>query len=319
MPIQGFLERKCKSVVKAEELFLEMKGAGICPDVVVCGSLMHGLCSMCEWEEAKDQGVWPNMETCNVLVHMLCKSGKVKEIRELFELMAQRDGYCLSGMIDDGRELFVSMVNKGINIMLDEGIRPTIIIHNTFLGGSFQGSREARNCLGPILKNVKAKWKICHWKWRGKKGCAPNVVAFNMLMHGFFQNNETQKAIDFNHKMKVRKLSPDASTVSMFNHIGKLDEKTQLHSGNQMIVKFVEQWRIQELPLVAIISNQVVSKFPHCTSITLISACRECDVSSAFGEYCRRWKQQLMLQERELLQNHSVFPVWFGKQQPGEE
>ncbi|KAJ6337002.1 hypothetical protein OIU76_006797 [Salix suchowensis] len=47
-------------VVKAEELFLEMKGAGICPDVVVCGSLMH-------------------------------------------------DGYCLSGMIDDGRELFVSM------------------------------------------------------------------------------------------------------------------------------------------------------------------------------------------------------------------
>lgn len=44
----------CKDglVVKAEELFLEMKGAGICPDVVVCGSLMHGLCSMCEWEEA---------------------------------------------------------------------------------------------------------------------------------------------------------------------------------------------------------------------------------------------------------------------------
>lgn len=40
----------CKDglVEKAEELFLEMKGTGICPDVVVWGSLMHGLCSMCE-------------------------------------------------------------------------------------------------------------------------------------------------------------------------------------------------------------------------------------------------------------------------------
>lgn len=38
---------------KAKELFLEMKGRGICPDVVVYSPLMHGLCSMDEWEEAK--------------------------------------------------------------------------------------------------------------------------------------------------------------------------------------------------------------------------------------------------------------------------
>ncbi|KAF9686881.1 hypothetical protein SADUNF_Sadunf02G0036000 [Salix dunnii] len=83
--IEGLIIDLCKDglVEKAEELFLKMKGTGICPDVVVCGSLMHGLCSMCEWEEAIDQGVWPNVETCNVLVHMLCKSGKVKEKREL--------------------------------------------------------------------------------------------------------------------------------------------------------------------------------------------------------------------------------------------
>jgi pentatricopeptide repeat protein len=30
-----------------------MKGGGICPDVVVYSPLMHGLCSMDEWEEAK--------------------------------------------------------------------------------------------------------------------------------------------------------------------------------------------------------------------------------------------------------------------------
>ncbi|KAJ6953715.1 hypothetical protein NC652_005446 [Populus alba x Populus x berolinensis] len=90
---------------KAKELFLEMKGRCICPDVAVYSPPMHGLCSMDEWEEAKD---------------MLCQSWKMKESSELFELMAQRriepdgftystliDGYCLSGMIGDGRELCV--------------------------------------------------------------------------------------------------------------------------------------------------------------------------------------------------------------------
>lgn len=68
-----------------------------------------------------DQGMWPYVVTFNLLIDMLCQSWKMKESSELFELMAQRgiepdgftystliDGYCLSGMIDDGRELCVS-------------------------------------------------------------------------------------------------------------------------------------------------------------------------------------------------------------------
>lgn len=61
------------------------------------------------------------------------------------------------------------------------------------------------------------------------KDCAPNAVAFNTLMHGLFQNNETQKAIDFLHKMKVRKLSPDASTVSMVIELLSKDENYHDH------------------------------------------------------------------------------------------
>ena len=68
------------------------------------------------------------------------------------------------------------------------------------------------------------------------KGCAPNAVAFNTLMHGLFQNNETQKAIDFLHKMKVRKLSPDASTVSMVIELLSKDEN--YHDHIKMLPKF---------------------------------------------------------------------------------
>lgn len=51
----SIIDGLCKDglVEKAKELFLEMKGRGICPDVVVYSPLMHGLCSMDEWEEAK--------------------------------------------------------------------------------------------------------------------------------------------------------------------------------------------------------------------------------------------------------------------------
>jgi pentatricopeptide repeat protein len=57
--------------------------------------------------------VWPNVVTFNVLADMLCKPMKMKEVRELFELMVQRGTepddcaysiYFLAGMIDDGRD-----------------------------------------------------------------------------------------------------------------------------------------------------------------------------------------------------------------------
>lgn len=58
--------------------------------------------------------MWPNVVAFNVLADMLCKPMKMKEVRELFELMVLRgiepddcaySIYFLAGMIDDGRIL----------------------------------------------------------------------------------------------------------------------------------------------------------------------------------------------------------------------
>ncbi|KAL9358769.1 hypothetical protein Peur_046892 [Populus x canadensis] len=144
---------------KAKELFLEMKGRAICPDVVLYSLLMHGLCSMDEWEEAKD---------------MLCQSWKMKESSELFELMAQRgiepdgftystliDGYCLS----EGRSSYAPLQG-----MLDEGTRPTIIIYNIYPGGSFQAWK------------LETAWDLFYRM--SNEGLKPTVVTYSIMIHG---------------------------------------------------------------------------------------------------------------------------------------
>ncbi|KAJ7006076.1 hypothetical protein NC653_005429 [Populus alba x Populus x berolinensis] len=104
-------------VEKAKELFLEMKGRGICPDVVVYSPLMHGLCSMDEWEE----------------VDMLCQSWKMKESSELFELMAQR------GKLETAWDLFYRMSN--------EGLKPTAVTYSIMIHGLCKEAKWKRQMI----------------------------------------------------------------------------------------------------------------------------------------------------------------------------
>ncbi|KAF5482347.1 hypothetical protein F2P56_002924 [Juglans regia] len=58
-----------------------------------------------------------------------------------------------------------------------------------------------------------------------EKGCAPNVVVYNVLMRSFCENNELQKVLELLHKMVERELSPDDSTVSIVLDLLSKDEK----------------------------------------------------------------------------------------------
>lgn len=60
-----------------------------------------------------------------------------------------------------------------------------------------------------------------------KNGCAPNVVTFNTLMHGFLQNNKTSKVVELLHKMAEpeRNLVPDDTTFSIVVDLLAKDEK----------------------------------------------------------------------------------------------
>ncbi|KAK3184947.1 hypothetical protein Dsin_032233 [Dipteronia sinensis] len=67
-----------------------MKGRGIHANAFICTSLLHGLCCVGDWEEAKslfiemlNQGVHPTTVTFDVLLDELCKSGKMDEANKL--------------------------------------------------------------------------------------------------------------------------------------------------------------------------------------------------------------------------------------------
>ncbi|KAH9724765.1 putative pentatricopeptide repeat-containing protein [Citrus sinensis] len=143
------IDSLCKEglVDKAKELFLEMKGRGINPAVVVCTTLIHGFCCAGNWEEVNglfiemlDLGPRPNLLTFNVMIDCLCKGGKINEANGLLELMIQRglnpdrftynslmDGYCLVGRIDTAREIFLSMHSKGC--------KHTVVSYNILING----------------------------------------------------------------------------------------------------------------------------------------------------------------------------------------
>ena len=48
-----------------------------------------------------------------------------------------------------------------------------------------------------------------------EKGCALDVVTFNMLMFGFLKNNEIPKVVELLHKMVERNVKPTECTMSL--------------------------------------------------------------------------------------------------------
>lgn len=57
-----------------------------------------------------------------------------------------------------------------------------------------------------------------------KNGCDPNVATFNIIMHEFLQNNDTEKVVEL-HKSERRNRKPDIATFSSIIKLLPEDEK----------------------------------------------------------------------------------------------
>nr|XP_011459704.1 PREDICTED: pentatricopeptide repeat-containing protein At3g53700, chloroplastic-like [Fragaria vesca subsp. vesca] len=136
-----------RMIDEAKELFVEVKGRGILPDVIVYSALIHGLYYNKQWEAGKALlhemvhcGIKPNLVTFNVLTAALCRRGNVNDSRDLLKLMIQRgvspdlftyntliDDFCLAGCLNDARELFHSISSRGC--------QPDAISYNVLISG----------------------------------------------------------------------------------------------------------------------------------------------------------------------------------------
>ncbi|GAY66860.1 hypothetical protein CUMW_252190 [Citrus unshiu] len=232
------IDSLCKEglVDKAKELFLEMKGQGINPDVVVCTTLIHGFCCAGNWEEVNglfiemlDLGPRPNLLTFNVMIDCLCKGGKINEANGLLELMIQRglnpdrftynslmDGYCLVGRIDTAREIFLSMHSKGQ--IISNGVRQTVITYNTLLSGLFQAGQAG------YAQKLFDEMKLYNVE--------PDLSTYNILIDGLCKNNCVQEAVELFHMLEMNKFE---FGIEIFNCLidglckaGRLDNAWEL-------------------------------------------------------------------------------------------
>ncbi|CAI9781186.1 unnamed protein product [Fraxinus pennsylvanica] len=159
----------CKEglVDEGKQLFLEMKGSGIMPNLVTYGGLIHGL------NEA------------------LCKMRKTNEVRGLLNLMIQKgeepnsltygilmNGFCLENRIDNAKELFDFRGAKGH--------KKNDVCYGVLISGF---------CNVEVARGLFVKMKVYE--------VIPDTATYTKLLDGFFKNNCVADAMELFHSLEI--------------------------------------------------------------------------------------------------------------------
>ncbi|KAF8401826.1 hypothetical protein HHK36_012772 [Tetracentron sinense] len=200
------IDSMCKDrlVTEALELFLEMTGKGIPPNVVTYSCLIHGLYSSGEWKKAirlfnemLDRKISPDVDA-------LCKEGMTAEAEGVLKVMIQRgeepdtvttliNGYCKGRMIDEAMWLFREMCSQGL--------MPDTITYSTLISGLFQTGRV-----------VAAREFFNEMQARGQ---CPDIFTYNIMLDGLCKNQCLAEAIALLYVIQDRKLEPTIVTYGI--------------------------------------------------------------------------------------------------------
>ncbi|XP_058106457.1 pentatricopeptide repeat-containing protein At3g22470, mitochondrial-like [Magnolia sinica] len=226
IPRSSTVYAKMGSQRRPLNLFLEMVGKGIRPNVFTYSSLIHGLCNLGQWKEAMilfeemlDGGISPDVTTFSILVNALCKEGMIKEAHGLLELMTQRgeepnvitynalmNGYCFTNQMDAALKIFDNMVSKGH--------KPSVVTYNILIDGycknqmvdeAMQLFREMP-CKGLEPNVVNYSTLICGLCRHGQ---CPNVLTYTILMDGLCKNERLIEAMKLLNEMEIRGNKPN--------------------------------------------------------------------------------------------------------------
>lgn len=272
---------KARKISNANELFKMMLSEGCIPNVVTYTALIDGHCKAGQIEKAcqiyarmrrnadiPDVDMYfkiadgnikdPNIFTYGALVDGLCKAHKVKEARELLDVMSVEgcepnhivydaliDGFCKAGKLDEAQMVFTKMSERGyspnaytygslidrlfkdkrldlvlkvLSRMLENSCAPNVIIYTEMIDG-----------LCKVGKTDEA-YKLM--SMMEEKGCLPNVVTYTAMIDGFGKTNKVDKCLEVMRQMSVKGCAPNFVTYRiLINHCcaaGRLDDAHQL-------------------------------------------------------------------------------------------
>ncbi|KAL8098203.1 hypothetical protein AgCh_031099 [Apium graveolens] len=272
---------KARKVSDANELFQLMLAEGCVPNIVTFSALIDGYCKsgetdkacqiyarMMEIKESTDVTMYfevdgnksmePNVVTYGALVDGLCKAHRVKEARNLLDVMSSKgcepnhivydaliDGYCKVDKLDEAQEIFSKMSEHGyspnaytysslidrffkvkrldlalrvLSKMLESSCAPNVVIYTEMIDG-----------LCKVQKTDEAYKLMLMME---EKGCHPNVVTYTAMMDGLGKAGKVFKSLDLLKQMGAKGCAPNYVTYRvLINHCcaaGLLDEAHQL-------------------------------------------------------------------------------------------
>ncbi|KAK7304932.1 hypothetical protein VNO77_42826 [Canavalia gladiata] len=203
-------------LMEAKHVLVQMKDAGIEPDIVVYNNLLSGYAQAGKMGDAYDllkemrrKGCEPNATSYTILIQSLCKHERLEEAMRLFVEMQGNDcqvddvtystlisGFCKWGKIKRGYEL--------LDQMIQQGHFPNQLIYQHIMV-----AHEKKEELEECMELVNEMQKI---------GCTPDLNIYNTVIRLACKLGEIKEGVRLWNEMEACSLSPGVDTfVIMIN------------------------------------------------------------------------------------------------------
>ncbi|KAK7283433.1 hypothetical protein RIF29_12949 [Crotalaria pallida] len=198
------------NILKAEEVFRDMKVAGIKPNVYTYSIVIDSLCRCGQisrahdvFSEMIDVGCDPNVVTFNSLMRVHVKAGKTEKVLQVFNQMKRlgcaADTISYNFLIEcHCRDGNLEEAVKVLNLMAKKGVAPNASSFNSIFGCTAK------------LHDVNGAHRM-YARMKELK-CQPNTLTYNILMRMFADSKSTDMVLKMKKEMDENQVEPNVNT-----------------------------------------------------------------------------------------------------------
>ncbi|KAK6944578.1 Pentatricopeptide repeat [Dillenia turbinata] len=203
-------------LMEAKFVLIQMKEAGIEPDIVVHNNLLSGYAIAGKMVDAYDllgemrtKGCEPNAASFTILIQALCSREKMEEAMRVFTEMRKSgcnadvvtyttliSGFCNWGKLERGYEL--------LDDMIEQGYTPNQMTYLHILS-----AHEKKEQLEECIKLVEEMKKI---------GCFPDLSIYNIFIRLACKLGEVKEGVRYWNEVEPSGISPGLDTFTILIH-----------------------------------------------------------------------------------------------------